>query len=163
VTKRRLWTGIAGYWLAAAALVGGAGAGTASSWPLAAAAGTGACSGLVLFALLARRLPLFGGAAWPVAFVLVLSATAEELVWRRFVLAGLADHTSVLAALAVSTCMFAFAHGRLRFSRVAAGTVFGLLFVATGGVVAPACAHAVYNLAVAGAATPRRRIAGAPA
>jgi membrane protease YdiL (CAAX protease family) len=163
MTKRRLWTGIAGYWLAGAAVVAGVGAGPASAWPVAAAAATGIGGGLALFALLARRLPSVGGAARPLAFVLVVSATAEELVWRRFVLAGLAGHTSLLAALLASTCMFAFAHGRLRFSRIATGVVFGLLLVATGGVVAPACAHAAYNLAVAAAAMPVRPVAGAAA
>jgi membrane protease YdiL (CAAX protease family) len=163
MTKRRLWAGIAGYWVAGAAVVAGVGVGPASSWPLPVAATTGTLAGLLLFALLARRLPAVGGSGRPLAFVLLLSAMAEELVWRRFVLDGLAGPASLGGALVASTCMFAFAHGRLRFSRVAAGAVFGLLYVVTGGLAAPACAHAAYNLAVAGAAAPLRRVAGTAA
>jgi membrane protease YdiL (CAAX protease family) len=161
VTPRRLWAGIAGYWTAGAAVVVTVGAGPAAAWPSALAAATGIAAGIGLFALFARRLPPRLVLPPSLLVVLVLSAAAEELVWRRLVVRELAARASVPAALVGSACLFAFAHGRLRLARLAGGGAFGLLYVAAGGLLAPVCAHAVYNVAVAGAVGPRRRPLGA--
>ena len=154
MTPVRLWIGLGGYWLAAVAILV-----VARPAPdLVASAGlratAGAVAGLMLFAALARRMP---ASAPPPALVLVIvaSAAAEEIVWRGFVLTQIADHVSAAAGLAASTCLFAIAHGRLRFSRVAAGAVFGGVYLAGGGILGAACAHAVYNTGVAGAVAAR--------
>jgi membrane protease YdiL (CAAX protease family) len=159
--ERRLWAGIAAYWLAAAAVVAALGPGPVAALPTALAAGAGILAGGLLFVLLARRLPSAGATQPVLLAVLVACATAEELVWRRFALAGLAARTTAPAALVASSCGFAFAHGRLRVSHLVGGALFGTLYLVTGGLVAPVCAHAAYNVAVA--AGTRRRTAYRPA
>jgi len=99
----------------------------------------GLASGVMLFALLARRritlaavasLPLAGVAAR--SLVLTVRAAYEEAVWRGLVLGLLAAPLGRVCALVTSTLLFAGSHLRLQGRRaaihVATGAVFGLAY-----------------------------------
>jgi hypothetical protein len=149
MTAARLWGVLAAYWLAAvsaAALVRP----PLAAWPPAVAAATGAITGAALYCAVARAPTRCPGVA--IAAVLTASAVAEELVWRGAVLAWLHGRLGPVVALALSSGAFAWAHAHGRRLHAATGLWFGALYLATGGLVAPCCAHGIYNLAVAGAA-----------
>jgi len=134
--------------------------------PLAAglAAPAGIAVGCVLFAALARARPrlLVTRVAAVAALAIAAAGVSEEAVWRAFALARLAGTTGPVAAVAITSAGFAAVHvPALRFRgaavHVLTGAALGVLFVATGSLVACGVAHAVYNvLAVLGrgAATP---------
>ena len=119
----------------------------------------GLASGVMLFALLARRritlaavasLPLAGVAAR--SLVLTVRAAYEEAVWRGLVLGLLAAPIGRVGALVTSTLLFAGSHLRLQGRRaaihVASGAVFGLAYVVTGRLTAAIGSHAAYNVLV---------------
>jgi membrane protease YdiL (CAAX protease family) len=147
MTASRLWLGIAFYWLAAAATL------VVVSPPLGGSrivlsAGLGIVGGVVLFRASAGR----GARTRPrpaVAAVVVLCAGAEEIVWRGLVLGVLAARAGPLAGLAASAFLFAVAHRRRLVAYGAIGIALGGLCLLSGGLVAPWCAHATYNLAIA--------------
>lgn len=90
--------------------------------------------------------------------VFALTATAEEVIFRGFLLAALAVEfgvpagVAVLAAAGVFALMHVDAHGRRAVvTHLLTGCVFGAVFVATGSVAAAAACHLAYNLGVLGA------------
>jgi membrane protease YdiL (CAAX protease family) len=76
-------------------------------------------------------------------------AWVEEALWRRLLLGTLAVAVGTAAALAVTTILFALAHGRARWQQAVTGAVFGAVFLATGRLTAAFATHATYNLLVA--------------
>ena len=119
----------------------------------------GACSGLALFAALARR-PLPAGALAPglrrrtLARALVLTGQSayEEALWRGLCLGTVSLALGRLAGLVAATTLFAAAHvpkqGRLAGTHLLTGAVFGLVYIATGLLAAAIVAHALYNVLV---------------
>ena len=127
-----------------------------SSLALLAAAATAAA----LFGVLARRSPTLrvpvGREAAVAAKGLLLAArsASEEVIWRWWFLGGLAPRFGVVTALVASTVCFALTHAGWQGRRGVAvhlltGSAFGMVFLATGSVVACAAAHVAYNLLVA--------------
>lgn len=146
-----LWARLAATWIAAGAvlLLVAAPTVTEPEWRPSLAAAAGAAAGLVLFLALGGRARAF---AWPrptTAVVLVVTAGAEEVIWRWFALAELAARSDTLAALATTTIAFALAHGRSASHHLLTGAAFGALFLVTGSLAAAWSAHATYNLSVA--------------
>jgi membrane protease YdiL (CAAX protease family) len=99
--------------------------------------------------------------------VFALTATAEEVIFRGFLLAALVLELDlpVVGALLVATVAFALmhvdAHGRRgALTHLLTGLVFGAVFVTTASVAAAAACHVTYNLGVLGARRAPR--AGAP-
>lgn len=91
-----------------------------------------------------RRVGLARGA------ILLVLAVNEEVIWRRVALGeGLA--VSPGFALAVSSVGFAFTHRTQRSTHLVTGGVFGLIYLATGALLAAVATHVVYNLLVAAA------------
>ena len=87
------------------------------------------------------------------ASFLAARSAGEEVIWRWFVLGGLAPVVGALPALAASTAGFAIAHHRSQGTRgvlvhVLTGAAFGCVFLATGSLVAAVTAHVAYNLLV---------------
>jgi len=108
--------------------------------------------------------------------VLALGAACEEVIWRWFVLGGLAGVVGLAPALAVSTAGFALSHrGRKAvLVHLLTGGAFGGLFALTGSLLSAITAHVTYNLLIllireSGRSPPRRitraraRAAGSPA
>jgi ABC-2 type transport system ATP-binding protein len=127
-------------------------------WHLALTAGL--LGGLSLFALLAwRSLPVRGPERGRLALVTAkgvyvgITSACEEVLWRWFVLGGLAGAIGLAPALAASTLGFAFAH-ELRVRSVpfaihlATGGCFSGVYVVTGSLTAAILAHATYNFLV---------------
>jgi membrane protease YdiL (CAAX protease family) len=147
MTAPRLWLGIAFYWLAAAATL------VVVAPPLVGArlvfsAGIGIAAGAAMVRAAAG--PGVGSRPRPaVALVVVLCAAAEEIVWRGLVHAALAERAGPVAGLTASAFLFALAHRRRLLAYGAIGIVLGGLYLVSGGLVAPWCAHATYNLAIA--------------
>jgi hypothetical protein len=123
----------------------------------------GVAVGAALFACLARRplpVPALGRASRPRLAarspILAVKSAQEEAVWRGVVLGSLAVVVGRAGALAASTLLFAAAHVPRQRSRavvqLATGAAFGLVYAATGRLLAAIAAHAAYNLLV-GAAT----------
>src|SRR5579884_232681 len=131
---------------------GAAGLPAVAALPLAAAAG------FLLFRALAGSWACLGrprGATWHGALrLLSVSARAgvEEVAWRGYVLALLVPPVGRAGALALSSGLFALAHGDVRGRRklvhVATGGVFGGVYLATGRLEAAALAHVAYNCSV---------------
>ncbi len=155
MTARRLWLALAAYGaVAAASLVLFDPGAPNARWPVPASVAVGTASGWALVAALGRVLPR-PSARPALACVLIAAAAAEEVVWRRLVLGGLTNRAGALAALAASTLLFSLAHTRARATHVVTGAGFGALYLLSGGVLCACCAHGMYNLAVAGAASKR--------
>src|SRR5579885_2786064 len=131
---------------------GAAGLPAVAALPLAAAAG------FLLFRALAGSWACLGrprGATWHGALrLLSVSARAgvEEVAWRGYVLALLVPPVGRAGALALSSGLFALAHGDVRGRRklvhVATGGVFGGVYLATGRLEAAVLAHVAYNCSV---------------
>jgi len=129
--------------------------------PLSALAGAalGVAVGSTLFGVLARRRPLRPFCTRAAAVVAIVGMS-EEAIWRGFALGRIAPVAGAAAAIVVTSVAFATTHLPLLGVRGAAvqiltGATFGLLFVATGSLLACALAHATYNLvAVAGRGSP---------
>ncbi|MDE3190026.1 MAG: ATP-binding cassette domain-containing protein [Acidobacteriota bacterium] len=118
----------------------------------------GIAVGASLFVALAGALPrpVFTRAAGVVALV----GMSEEAIWRGFALARIAPVAGAVSAVVVTSAAFASTHvpllgGRGASVHVVTGGTFGLLFLASGSLLACAVAHATYNLAaVAGRGSP---------
>ena len=149
MTAARLWLVLSSYW-AAAALVAALARPPLAEWPPALAGSAGAAAGGALFVVASGS--SFGRPGPAVAAVLAVSAVAEELLWRGLALGWLSARAGPILALAASSLLFGFAHPGSRRLHSLTGLCFGSLYLATGGLVAPCCAHVVYNVAVAGAA-----------
>jgi membrane protease YdiL (CAAX protease family) len=108
-----------------------------------------------LYAALARRRPRVPALGLVLVLVLVLWAGAEEVLWRWFALAEAASRIGFALGLALTSAAFAAVHRNRSFGHAVAGGVFGLVFAATGTIVAAWAAHAAYNLLVAGSARGR--------
>jgi len=94
--------------------------------------------------------------------LLSLSAASEEVIWRWFLLGGLAGPLGVLPALALTTLAFALAHGwqgHGRFVHLLTGSTFGGIFLVTGSLTGAIAAHATYNLLIAVAVESERSVA----
>lgn len=131
--------------------------------PPAVAAGLGLAAGAALYVVLARRLPPLPALRLPLALVLVVAAAAEEVVWRWFALSEAAEHVGPLPALVATSLAFAALHRPPTAGHVAAGVVFGLVYLVGGGLVAAWAAHVAYNLcAAAGARALSFSATGAP-
>jgi len=158
VTARRLWFGLLAYWLVAAVSLALVHPERREQWPPLVGLIVGAAAGAGLVVALSGcrpRLPPPG--LLPV--VIVVSAVAEETVWRRLVLGTLADRAGTTPALVASTVAFALAHRSGRRIHLATGAVFGGLYVTSASLVCAASAHVVYNLALRGMA-PAQRTSG---
>jgi membrane protease YdiL (CAAX protease family) len=90
---------------------------------------------------------------------LLLGAIEEEAVWRYAVFGLLRAPVGPLAALALSSTLFALAHvrrelgfGALR-SHLPTGLTFGSAYLLTGRLTAAIVAHVAYNLLVVASAT----------
>jgi ABC-2 type transport system ATP-binding protein len=122
------------------------------------AATLGIAVGVTLFATLARAVPRL--VLTRVAGVVAVVGVSEEAIWRGFALGRIAPVAGAGAAVIVTSVAFASTHVPLLGVRGAAvqlltGGAFGLLFVASGSLLACALAHATYNLAaVAGRSSP---------
>ena len=123
----------------------------------------GVAVGVALFACLARRpfpVAALGRVSRPRlaarSAILAVKSAQEEALWRGVVLGSLAVVVGRAEALAASSILFAAAHVPHQRSRavvqLATGTSFGLVYVATGRLLAAIAAHTAYNLLV-GAAT----------
>jgi membrane protease YdiL (CAAX protease family) len=120
-------------------------------------AGSAAALALVALALLGRVhgpwIPLDPGASLvPWAQVTILVATAEELVLRGALLEAVSDGWGPAVAIAATAAVFALLHVPLYGWAVVpldagVGVLLGGLRVMTGGVLAPAVAHVVADLA----------------
>ena len=114
----------------------------------------GLAAGLVLFAILAQQAPPLPtprpAARWLIrlAFVVVWAAV-EEIVWRWLALGLVAAAAGWPLALAVSSVAFAAVHGVGKASQLATGATFGVVYLATGRLLAAVAAHATYNLVLA--------------
>jgi ABC-2 type transport system ATP-binding protein len=126
-------------------------------WPAGgSAAPAGALLGAVLFVSLARgrrrTARVRSPAALAAGLALATAGAGEEAVWRGFALARLAPSIGVAGALAATTVAFAVTHvPALRVQaavHLVTGTAFGLVFVASGSLLAAALAHGSYNLLV---------------
>ncbi len=123
----------------------------------------GAAAGTVLFSALARRRPPLPRAAPAIASLAVAAlAASEEAIWRGFVLARLAPHLGLAAAVVVSAAAFAVTHfpGMRRRGvavHLGTGAVFGTVFATSGSLAACTGAHVAYNLLVLHGRPPARR------
>jgi ABC-2 type transport system ATP-binding protein len=121
---------------------------------LAAAIPVGLFAGTTVFAALARRVPTVrrrSAAAFGAGLTAAVAGASEEAIWRGFLLARIAPRAGIAAALVVTSIGFAATHfpalRHVGFGvHLGTGTVFGVVFVATGSLAACAVAHAVYNL-----------------
>ncbi|HET7573296.1 MAG TPA: ABC transporter ATP-binding protein [Gaiellaceae bacterium] len=122
---------------------------------LPAAVGAGTVTALGLYLLLAGGRP--GLLPTPVLLAAAVAVGAsEEAIWRAFALARLAPALGAFAALALVSLAFAAQHYPAQGARgvrvhVLTGAVFGVLFLASGSLVAAAVAHALYNVLTVGA------------
>lgn len=125
------------------------------TWPLLPAVAVGLVAGAALFAVVERRPPalrrtVLGAEVWLAKHVALAAwAGVEEIVWRRTALAELARLVPALAALAVSSVAFGLCHRAPSPVHIAAGLVFGGVFLATGSLAGAWAAHGVYNGSIA--------------
>ena len=117
--------------------------------------------GGAFFLLARRRLPASSLAVVPRrrliarSLALTVKSAQEEAVWRGVVLGLAVAPLGRLAALAISTALFAGAHirrqGRAAGAHVVTGGLFGLVYLVTGRLHAAMAAHAGYNVLVGAA------------
>ena len=127
--------------------------------PVSEAIALGCLAGGCVFLLLAQR-PIAASAlsALPRKRLLARSAiltaksAEEEAIWRGVVLGLLAPPLGPFGALASSSALFAGAHvwrlGRRAWAHLATGSAFGLVYLATGRIIAAMAAHSTYNVLV---------------
>lgn len=141
--------------LAAVALLGGERpARSRASSILIGGGGAAVLIGLALVAHLGRVGPSLAPATafLPWAVVTIIVATAEEAVLRGALFAAVRPHGGVTAAIVVTSVAFALMHVPLYGWHVVpldlgVGIFLGGLRLASGGLAAPAVAHAVADLA----------------
>ena len=152
-----------GLWIRALAGVGGAVAllalfdvppPTRPGVPLLLALSIGLGCGVALFSALAQQLPPLPRARVPGrslirATFLVAGAAVEEILWRWLVLGALAITTGWPIAFALSSVGFAASHRANRASQLITGATFGLVYLATGRLLACVASHAAYNVVLA--------------
>ena len=96
--------------------------------------------------------------------LLTVKSAEEEALWRGVVLGHLALLLGRAGALAVSTALFGAAHVRRQrtaaVAHIATGSVFGVVYLATGRLVAAVAAHGAYNLLVGAATLAERDMSG---
>lgn len=117
--------------------------------PLALAAGL--TFGTALYSVRARHRPVAISRMGMARTTFIVGwATVEEVLWRWLLLGGLALTIPLSVAFAAATGAFALAHAHGRRSHIVTGAAFGGLYLLAGTLWAPVCAHATYNLLVAG-------------
>ena len=90
-------------------------------------------------------------AAWPMwqlAVVALVAAVCEEVFFRSVLQDGLAMHIGTIPALAVASVIFGFFHLVTKAYALIAtliGAYLGVLWLATGNLLAPITTHAVYD------------------
>lgn len=139
------WTAGGALWGLAAALPMFATLVATTWWPI------GPLAGLEEFV---RRslVPLFRSARlWELAVICLLAGFGEEMLFRGVVQAGIERVSgSPWLALAAASVLFGLAHPITRTYAVVAGAIgvyLGWLLLASGNLLVPACAHAVYDFA----------------
>jgi ABC-2 type transport system ATP-binding protein len=84
--------------------------------------------------------------------VLTTKSAEEEAIWRGLVLGALVPLLGSFGALASSSALFAAAHvrrlGRRAWTHLVTGSLFGLVYLVTGRIVAAMAAHSTYNVLV---------------
>ena len=121
--------------------------------------GLGLLVGFLLFFALSKGRSRVGGKgprSWRsplLPAIVVATSVAEEVIWRGFVLFRLVLPIGPVFALLVATLGFSLAHlhpgGRTRaWVHGGTGLVLGVVFLATGALLAPIIAHVSYNLLV---------------
>jgi len=84
--------------------------------------------------------------------VLTTKSAEEEAIWRGLVLGALVPPLGPFGALASSSALFAAAHvrrlGRRARTHLVTGSLFGLVYLVTGRIVAAMAAHSTYNVLV---------------
>lgn len=146
---RQLWLRLTASWCAAVACLALLHPPTPSpTWSGPGAALAGIAVGATVACMLGGLRPLVSPAA---ALTLVLTAGAEEVIWRWLALGSLAGHVGPLAALAATSLAFGACHPRARAQHVATGLAFGAVYLASGSLAGAWCAHCAYNLVVASA------------
>jgi hypothetical protein len=84
------------------------------------------------------------------AVVSLLAGAGEESLFRAVIQGGLTRALGALPALALASALFGFCHGMTRAYAVIAamvGVYLGLLWLATGKLLTPVVAHALYDFA----------------
>jgi ABC-2 type transport system ATP-binding protein len=148
-----VWVGTVAFAAAIAPPVDGAVTSRVEGLTIGVAAGFGA------FLLLGRtRIPLavltHGGGRRAIARGILLTGRSayEEALWRGLLLGWLASTIGRLGALAATTMLFAASHvpsqGRRAAAQLVTGAAFGIVYLATGALLAAIVAHALYNVLV---------------
>ncbi|MGL4463449.1 MAG: zinc-binding dehydrogenase [Planctomycetia bacterium] len=92
---------------------------------------------------------LFAGASlWELALVAVAAGVGEELFFRGFLQAALADWIGVAPALLLASVIFGLFHPITPLNAAIVtliGLYFGALWIWTGGLLAPIVVHAAYD------------------
>jgi ABC-2 type transport system ATP-binding protein len=171
---RRLWTATLAHALVAVGLLAYAQISVQRRVSLGTGVAIGVAAAAALFAALARPRTPFRPTRWrgPAlaargSFFAIRSAS-EEVTWRWFLLGSLAPAIGAAGALAASTAGFALAHVGSQGRRgavvhLATGGVFGVVFIATGSLLAAIAAHGSYNLLVLLAVESGATVAACPA
>lgn len=152
-----------GLWLRVTAGIGGAAAALTlvevppptdpTVSPLAATC-LGLACGLILFAALAQQVPPLPtprpAGRWLIRLTFVVVwAAVEEIFWRWLALGLVAAAAGWPLALATSSVGFAAVHRVGKASQLATGATFGVVYLATGRLLAAVAAHVTYNLVLA--------------
>ncbi|HEV2972153.1 MAG TPA: CPBP family intramembrane glutamic endopeptidase [Pirellulales bacterium] len=95
--------------------------------------------------------PLFAGCTLlDFAFISLVGGLGEELLFRGLIQAALSKWLGVAAGIALASMLFGLAHIITpAYAALATmiGIYFGCLWMATGNLIAPIVAHAVYDFA----------------
>jgi membrane protease YdiL (CAAX protease family) len=98
----------------------------------------------------ARLAPMFAGStAAELVLVAALAGLGEEVLFRGAIQPALAAHVPAWAAVAITAGIFGLAHALTPAYAVLAalvGAYLGCLFLATGTLLAPIAAHALYDV-----------------
>lgn len=85
---------------------------------------------------------------WRIAILAVAAGISEELLFRGLLQNWIAGFAPVAAAIVLSNMVFGLLHMRTLLYAVIAGLVgvyLGVLYAATGNLLAPIAAHALYD------------------
>lgn len=80
--------------------------------------------------------------------VCIVAPAIEEILMRGFVLGGLKNNYGIIAALLISSFLFALLHFNMvqTLSAFVCGVILGLLYIKTNSIFCCITAHCVYNL-----------------